>query len=76
MIPVMLGVTLLVFVILNMAPGDAATNMLGDYAEEAELEALRDELGLNDRCWFNGEDMYGILLPMEILEHLIVQGSR
>lgn len=48
MIPVMLGVTLLVFVILNMAPGDAATNMLGDYAEEAELEALRDELGLND----------------------------
>ena len=48
MIPVMLGVTLLVFIILDMAPGDAATNMLGDYAEAQELEALRDELGLND----------------------------
>ena len=48
MIPVMLGVTLLVFIILDMAPGDAATNMLGDYAETSELEALREELGLND----------------------------
>ena len=75
MIPVMLGVTLLVFVILNMAPGDAATNMLGDYAEEAELEALRDELGLNDPLLVQW-GRYGILLLMEILEHLIVQGSR
>lgn len=48
MIPVMLGVSLLVFVILDMAPGDAATNILGDYAEAEELEALREEMGLND----------------------------
>lgn len=48
MIPVILGVSLLVFVILDFAPGDAATNILGEYAEEAQLEELREELGLND----------------------------
>ena len=48
MIPVMLGVSLLVFVILEMAPGDAAESILGEYADEQNLEALRDEMGLND----------------------------
>ena len=48
MIPVVLGVSLLVFVVLEMAPGDAAESILGEYADEQNLEALRDEMGLND----------------------------
>ena len=48
MIPVMLGVGLLVFIVLDLAPGDAAQSMLGEYADPASLEALREEMGLND----------------------------
>lgn len=48
LIPVLLGVILLVFVIMNMTNGDAATIILGENATEESLEALREEWGLND----------------------------
>lgn len=47
-IPVLVGVTLLVFVVLSLAPGDPAVSILGDKATEADIEAKREELGLND----------------------------
>ncbi len=56
MIPVLLGVSLLVFVILSLAPGDPAVIIAGDYAEESILEQTREELGLNQPLlvqWFN-----------------------
>lgn len=33
---------------LHLTPGDHARSMLGDTASPAEIEALREELGLND----------------------------
>ena len=48
MIPVLLGVSLLIFILLEMAPGDAAQSILGEFASEESLEALREEMGLND----------------------------
>jgi len=48
MIPVMLGVGLLVFIVLELAPGDAAVSILGEYADPELLEQLRDDMGLND----------------------------
>ncbi len=48
MIPVLLGITILVFLMLRLTPGDPARSMLGDTATQAEIEALREELGLND----------------------------
>jgi len=48
MIPVLLGVSLLIFVLLELAPGDAAQTILGDYAEPERVEALREDMGLND----------------------------
>ncbi|NLL82469.1 MAG: ABC transporter permease [Tissierellia bacterium] len=47
-IPVLLGVTLLVFTMLYFTEGDPARLILGDTATEEEVEALREELGLND----------------------------
>jgi len=47
-IPVLLGVTFVVFMILSLAPGDPAVSILGDKASEADLEAMREQLGLND----------------------------
>ncbi|MDR7856717.1 nickel ABC transporter permease [Tissierella sp.] len=48
LIPVILGATFLVFTIMHFTPGDAAQTMLGERAPEAEVEALREEMGLND----------------------------
>ena len=48
MIPVLLGVTFIVFFILNLSPGDPAAMILGDQASGEALEMKREELGLND----------------------------
>ncbi|MFW0169856.1 ABC transporter permease [Rothia sp. P4278] len=48
-LPIMiLGVTLLVFIILQFTPGDPATIALGEGASEEAKEAYRDSHGLND----------------------------
>lgn len=47
MIPVVIGVSLLVFVVLKMTPGDPARVVAGAEADEATVEQIREELGLN-----------------------------
>lgn len=47
LIPVLLGVTLLVFLVMQLAPGDPAQIMLGPKATETSLAQLRHELGLD-----------------------------
>ena len=48
MIPVIIGVTLLIFLLQAFTPGDPASLALGSDATEAELEQWREERGLND----------------------------
>lgn len=48
LIPVILGVSFLVFFIMSLAPGDTARSILGETAPQEAVEALREELGLND----------------------------
>ncbi len=48
LIPVLIGVTFLVFMILSLAPGDPALTILGPQASTESVEQLREELGLND----------------------------
>ena len=48
LIPILLGVIFLVLLFIEMTPGDPARLMLGDLASQEEVEALRDELGLDD----------------------------
>jgi peptide/nickel transport system permease protein len=45
--PVLLGVTLLVFLVMQLAPGDPAQIMLGPKATDTSLAQLRHELGLD-----------------------------
>jgi peptide/nickel transport system permease protein len=47
-VPTVLGLATLVFFFIHMIPGDPIEVMLGEYAEPADKEALRDNLGLND----------------------------
>lgn len=48
MIPVLLGISFILFSILNLTPGDPARAMLGDGASEEDVELLREEMGLNE----------------------------
>ena len=46
-IPVLLVVSLVVFGLIHLAPGDPATLIAGHEAEDWEVEALREQLGMN-----------------------------
>jgi peptide/nickel transport system permease protein len=48
MIPVVIGVSILIFTILYFVPGDPATVILGSSATEADLVAKRIEMGLDE----------------------------
>ena len=48
LIPVLLGVSLLVFTILSLTPGDPAQLILGESAPREAVLKLREEMGLND----------------------------
>ncbi|HWQ31171.1 MAG TPA: ABC transporter permease [Negativicutes bacterium] len=48
LIPVILCTSAVVFFLMSMAPGDPAVSLLGTDAKPEALEAIREELGLND----------------------------
>ncbi len=47
LLPVLLGITLLVFTLLHLIPGDPAVVLLGERATPEQIEAFRQQLGLN-----------------------------
>ena len=47
MIPVLFGITLVVFALLQLIPGDPVTTMLGIHARPEAVAALHGELGLD-----------------------------
>jgi peptide/nickel transport system permease protein len=52
-IVVLVGVTLIVFVMVNVAPGDPVAVMMEKKADAATIERIRRQMGLNDRCTFS-----------------------
>jgi peptide/nickel transport system permease protein len=46
-IPVIFGVSVLVFMLLRLIPGDPAIALLGERASEANVAAIRERMGLN-----------------------------
>jgi len=46
-LPVILGVMTISFLLMNVAPGDPVRAMVGEYYDDATLESLRHELGLD-----------------------------
>ncbi|GAA6756063.1 peptide ABC transporter permease [Thermus sp. 2.9] len=47
LVPVLFGITLLVFLFLQLIPGDPAQAILGERGTPEQLAALREKLGLN-----------------------------
>lgn len=57
-IPTLLGVTIIIFLMLAVTPGDPAELLLGERATEESLEAMREHLGLNKPLYVQ----YGMFL--------------
>ena len=58
LIPTLFGVTIIVFVMLHMTPGDPAELLLGERATEETLAQLREHLGLNEPLYIQ----YGMFM--------------
>lgn len=48
LIPILLGVSAIIFALKTITPGDPARQILGNSATEEQVQAKREELGLND----------------------------
>jgi peptide/nickel transport system permease protein len=51
MIPVLFGITFIVFLLIHAIPGDPAVTMLGIHARPESITALRHQLGLDKPLW-------------------------
>ncbi len=51
LVPVVLVMSVIVFLIIYLIPGDPARVMLGDGADEATIAELREQMGLNYPLW-------------------------
>jgi len=82
LIPVLLGVSILVFLIMQLTPGDPALIMLGPKASAKALTEIRHQLGLDLPIWqqylrwitniFKGDWGYSIHFKQPVLD-LILQ---
>ncbi|MFD0824061.1 ABC transporter permease [Neobacillus sp. M.A.Huq-85] len=50
-IPVLLGVTVFNFIIINLAPGNPAEMLLNPNSSPAQIALRKEQLGLNDPLW-------------------------
>ena len=66
LIPVLLGISLLVFAFLHLIPGDPAVTMLGDRATPEALEKLRERMGLNQPLPLQYLSFLGSLLNFDL----------
>ena len=48
LIPTVLGVTFIIFFVLNLTPGNPARSILGVSAPQEAVDQLNEELGVND----------------------------
>ena len=48
LIPIFIGVSAIIFTLKTLTPGDPARMILGNSATEEQVNAKREELGLND----------------------------
>ncbi len=62
----LLGLVVIVFFVTHVLPGDAAAIRLGPNATEAEIEALRDEFGLDDPILSQFTDYIGRTLQFDL----------
>src|SRR5215217_9461866 len=70
MIPVLFGITVVVFSLLQLIPGDPATTILGAHARPEAVAALRHELGLDRPLWEQYLRYLGNVITFDLGESL------
>lgn len=65
-LPVMFLVAVFVFLLLHLSPGDPAAILAGDNASEANLERIRENLGLDRPLWIQFYDWFLGLLQGDL----------
>lgn len=72
MIPVIIGVSLLVFVLLDLSPGEPARMVLGDQATNEDVEAFNEKYGLNEPLLVQyGKYIYRIITRLDFGESYV-----
>lgn len=72
-VPVVFGVTLIVFFMAHLLPGNPAVAILGDRATPAQVSALTAEMGLNRPLWQQYLGFLGRLLHGDLGQSLTYQ---
>jgi len=62
LIPVLLGISILVFSLILLIPGDTVTVMLGEKARPEDIAAVRTQLGLDRPIYVQYVEYIGRLL--------------
>ena len=70
---VLLGISLVVFLIMALLPGDPALAILGPYATPDALATLRAELGLDQPLWRRFVDWLGAALRGDLGQSISLQ---
>ena len=73
LIPVLLVVGVVVFLLIHLTPGDPAAVMLGPEASEAQVQELRQELGLDQPVWVQFFAWFGELLRGNLGDSMFLQ---
>ncbi len=66
LIPTLLGISILVFFMIHLIPGDPAEMMLGERASEQSLKAVREQLGLDQPLYVQYGKFLGRLLQGDL----------
>lgn len=72
LLPTIIVPVLLVFFMMQLAPGDPAAVMLGANATPEQIEALRNQLGLNESIWTQFWIFFGNLLTFDLGESIFL----
>jgi peptide/nickel transport system permease protein len=71
LLPVLFGIVLVVFLFVRLIPGDPALVMLGAYATDESLAALRNDLGLDKSVWAQFAIFFGHVLEGNLGNSLV-----
>jgi len=73
-VPVLFGVSVVVFIIIHSAPGDPVVNQLGIQATEENIDALRAQYGLDQPLYVQYVDWLGRMLQGDMGRSLTEDG--
>ena len=75
LIPVLFLVSVILFILISLLPGDAATAIIGDVGTEGELQRIREELGYNDPIYVRYYNWISNVLKGDLGTSLITKES-